>query len=150
MWAVPAYRVPDSTRMRGDHVKSNAIMSAVMRIAPMRATVVDRGSSARPIAAPNPGADNDQANPGINHSEKLVFSLTLLSVPRASSALNTALPQLLDRVCCVNQFSSAPHSGGGDAPLEVLIQQLDADLGLPTAAHPGDAGVDLHAATTVR
>lgn len=50
----------------------------------------------------------------------------------------------------MNQFSSAPHSGGGDAPLEVLIQQLDADLGLPTAAHPGDAGVDLHAATTVR
>ena len=30
-----------------------------------------------------------------------------------------------------------------DSPLEVLVQRLDADLPLPSYAHPGDAGADL-------
>jgi dUTP diphosphatase len=30
-----------------------------------------------------------------------------------------------------------------DRPLEVLVQRLDADLPLPSYAHPGDAGADL-------
>jgi dUTP pyrophosphatase len=34
--------------------------------------------------------------------------------------------------------------------VSVLIQQLDADLELPTYAHPGDAGVDLVARVAVR
>lgn len=34
---------------------------------------------------------------------------------------------------------------GGGLPVEVLIQQLDPGLPLPRTAHPGDAGVDLHA-----
>jgi dUTP pyrophosphatase len=33
------------------------------------------------------------------------------------------------------------------APVRVLVQRLDADLPLPSYAHPGDAGADLH--TTV-
>ncbi|MEU9884362.1 dUTP diphosphatase [Sphaerisporangium sp. NPDC051017] len=33
--------------------------------------------------------------------------------------------------------------------IEVLIQRLDPDLPLPTYAHPGDAGADLHAAEDV-
>lgn len=50
----------------------------------------------------------------------------------------------------MSQISSASYSGG-DVPLvEVLIQQTDAELDIPVAAHPGDAGVDLHAAQPVR
>ncbi|MFC4586918.1 dUTP diphosphatase [Sphaerisporangium corydalis] len=33
--------------------------------------------------------------------------------------------------------------------IEVLIQRLDPDLPLPSYAHPGDAGADLHAAEDV-
>lgn len=32
-------------------------------------------------------------------------------------------------------------------PVDVLVQQLDEELPLPSQAHPGDAGLDLHAAT---
>lgn len=38
---------------------------------------------------------------------------------------------------------TAPH------PVPVLLHRLDADLPVPTQAHPGDAGVDLHARTEV-
>ena len=40
--------------------------------------------------------------------------------------------------------------GSGDAgELQVLVQRLDADLPLPSYAHPGDAGADLVAAQGV-
>ena len=32
------------------------------------------------------------------------------------------------------------------APVELLVQRLDADLPLPAYARPGDAGLDLRAA----
>ena len=40
---------------------------------------------------------------------------------------------------------------GGTAaePVDVLLRRLDPDLPAPRYAHPGDAGVDLHAATDV-
>lgn len=40
------------------------------------------------------------------------------------------------------------HAGQG--PLEVRVRRLSSDLSLPSYAHPGDAGLDLHAAATVR
>jgi dUTP diphosphatase len=33
--------------------------------------------------------------------------------------------------------------------MEILVQRLDADVPLPARAHPGDAGLDLHAAEDV-
>lgn len=41
------------------------------------------------------------------------------------------------------------QSDESGAQVPVLIQQLDADLPLPSYAHPGDAGLDLHARTDV-
>lgn len=61
-----------------------------------------------------------------------------------------ASAQLLDRVGAVNN-QLVGGSGAFDAQtVEVLIQQLDAELPLPQAARPGDAGVDLHARTSAR
>ncbi len=37
-----------------------------------------------------------------------------------------------------------------DDIVDVLIRRLDPDLPLPSRAHPGDAGLDLHAAAPVR
>jgi dUTP pyrophosphatase len=37
-----------------------------------------------------------------------------------------------------------------DGAVDVLVQRLDADLPLPTYAHPGDAGVDLLSAVDAR
>lgn len=45
----------------------------------------------------------------------------------------------------MNKFPLADSLGASGLNVEVLVQQLDADLPLPTTAHPGDAGVDLHA-----
>lgn len=56
-----------------------------------------------------------------------------------------ALPQLLDRVGSVNNFPARNSDAPAGFSVEVLIKQLDADLPLPAAARPGDAGVDLHA-----
>jgi dUTP diphosphatase len=36
-----------------------------------------------------------------------------------------------------------------DGPVDVLLRRLDPGLPVPSYAHPGDAGVDLHAATDV-
>lgn len=41
--------------------------------------------------------------------------------------------------------SSARAELEGAVAVEVLIQRLDPDLPLPSYAHPGDAGLDLHA-----
>ncbi|HEX9033939.1 MAG TPA: dUTP diphosphatase [Streptosporangiaceae bacterium] len=38
---------------------------------------------------------------------------------------------------------------GPDDRVDVLIRRLDPDLPVPARAHPGDAGVDLHAAADV-
>lgn len=37
----------------------------------------------------------------------------------------------------------------GSAPVRVLLHRLDAGLPVPSYAHPGDAGADLHAAVEV-
>jgi dUTP pyrophosphatase len=45
-----------------------------------------------------------------------------------------------------------PPVGDGSrvGPLDVLLTRLDPDLPVPAAAHPADAGVDLHCTTDVR
>ncbi len=45
-------------------------------------------------------------------------------------------------------MAAMPAGPGGDA-VPVLIKRLDPGLPVPQRAHPGDAGVDLHAATDV-
>lgn len=45
----------------------------------------------------------------------------------------------------MNKFPAPRPGGNPNYPLDVLIQQLDAELPLPAAARPGDAGVDLAA-----
>jgi dUTP pyrophosphatase len=39
--------------------------------------------------------------------------------------------------------ATPPLPSSLEAPLEVLVQRIDADLPLPAYAHPGDAGADL-------
>lgn len=45
----------------------------------------------------------------------------------------------------MNNFPTAAVAAPNVLDVEVLVQQLDPDLPLPAIAHPGDAGVDLHA-----
>lgn len=41
---------------------------------------------------------------------------------------------------------SEPQAAGQPNPVEILLQQLDPELPVPSYAHPGDAGVDLYSA----
>jgi len=50
----------------------------------------------------------------------------------------------------VNNFPTAAAPAPNVVDVEVLVQQLDPELPLPVAAHPGDAGVDLHARVDAR
>jgi len=64
--------------------------------------------------------------------------------------MTTVQRLLLDRVLSVTYFPTGARDGVDASTVEVLIKQLDADLPLPAAARPGDAGVDLHARISAR